>query len=172
MHAPVSSLKPERRASASPLLRGCQAAGQSTRVCVMQIVVQAVHCYPVLLMSRYGTEKSEGWASSHVRLPSTRIPFLPGLKSQPPLPTDCLLPHLHAIREKRGHDLSSVFRAQNRIKRRKKGKSLRNLKAEGKGERKEHTCFSASALLLTHLRLRDWLLFPLPLLWSYSSSLF
>lgn len=36
------------------------------------------------------------------------------------------------------------------------------MKTEGKGERKEHTCFSSSALLLTPLRLRDWSLFPPP----------
>lgn len=112
----------------SPQLSGCRAIHPLVRHAGRG---SAVHCYPVLLMSRSGTERSGGWSSSHIRLHSTHNPLFPCQVSRlnPPF----LLTAYFLIStqwEKRGHDLSSIFRAQNRVER--KGKSLRNLKAERK----------------------------------------
>lgn len=122
----------------SPWLPGCRAihplmchAGRGS----------AVHCYPVLLMSRSGTEKSGGWASSHVKLPNTHKPFFPCQVSR--LNPLFLLTAYFLIStqwEKRGHDLSSVFRAQNREGRRKR-KKFKEFESRGEGREKETYLF-------------------------------
>lgn len=118
----------------SPQLSGCRAIHPLVRHAGRG---SAVHCYPVLLMSRSGTERSGGWSSSHIRLHSTHNPLFPCQVSRlnPPF----LLTAYFLIStqwEKRGHDLSSIFRAQNRVER-KKRKKFKEFESRGEGREKE-----------------------------------